>query len=139
MLILQGCRAQIGVAKKLTLQGCGKQIGVAKKLILQGCETQIGVAEKLILQRCGKQIGVAKKLILQGCGAAVGGAGSPWTGAGSTAGSGAFTLPSSHTHLQVCCSTKLNYQLGNIFVQGIFLPGKTLSTRHGKAQAFAAS
>jgi hypothetical protein len=50
---------------------------------------------------------VTKKLILQGCGAAVGGAGSPWTGAGSTAGSGAFTLPSSHTHHQVCCSKKL--------------------------------
>ncbi len=56
-----------------------------------------------MLQRCGKQIGVTKKLILQGCGAAVGGAGSPWTGAGSTSGSRAVTLPSSHTHLQVCC------------------------------------
>jgi hypothetical protein len=59
-----------------------------------------------MLQRCGTQIGVAKNLILQGCGAAVGGAGSPWTGAGSTAGSGAFTLPSSHTHFQVC---RFNY------------------------------
>jgi hypothetical protein len=79
-------------------------------------------------QRFGAQIGVTKKLILQGCGAAVGGAGSPWAGAGSTAGSGAFTLPSSHTHIQVSSSKKNSLFMAYIFYQAqkahvFLLPG----------------